>query len=117
MTLKNKWYKYVLSIALFILINLLGNLLVGDVSFLVSVFSFAIVRFADLQGDSLVFSKKNFKGITLPVLILFFIGIFVALFWKNSLHKFIFNFYIVICFGATISVLEKNFWNWFDNLK
>lgn len=110
----SKVSNFIFSVLFFIILNLLGSYLVGDVSFWVSVFSFAIVKYADLNGDSLIFSNSNFKGITLPVIILFSIGVFVAFFWKNSLYPWYFDLFIVICFGTSLAVLQKNFWNWFN---
>lgn len=108
--------KFVLRVLFFIILSLFGNYLVGDVSFAVSVFSFAIVNYAELNGDSLIFSNSNFKGITLPVIILFSVGVFVAFFWKHSLYPWYFDLFIVICFGTSLAVLQKNFWHWFNKL-
>lgn len=115
MKFNTKGSQFVLSILFFTVITLFGNYLVGDVSFWVSLVSFAIVKYAELNGDSLIFSRSNFKGIALPVILLFSIGLFVLFLWKNQLYPWYFDLFITICFGTSLAVLQKNLWNWFDN--
>lgn len=115
MKITNVWIKYAVSIVLFIIINGIGNLLTGDVSMPVSIFSFAILKYPNMKSDDLIFKKSQFRQIVLPILCLFFWTLLVVIVLKNKINVLVFNIIVTIGFGLSIGILQKNFWNYFDN--
>lgn len=87
---------------------LIGSMILG---FAVSGFSFFISKYAKVNGDSIIFSKRNFVGIVVPVFLLFFFGIIAILFIKDQVYSWLFKTIIFICFGSTKGVLYQNILN------
>lgn len=115
MKITNVWIKYAVSIVLFSIINWIGNLLTGDVSMFVSIYSFAILRYPNMSNDELIFKKSNFGQIGFPILCLAICTLLAIIVMKNKINVFFVNIIIIIGFGTSLGILQKNFWNYFDN--